>query len=144
MSGTPSGEPAGDVEVRPLTEDDLDECTALCTKVHGFARTGALRDSIGPFSPFAAVRDGRIVAYASTLNFWPMAHGVAKNEEDMKALLLGAAAQVEEPIALLVPLRSGLFRFALEQGLRGVKPMNVMARGAYQEPEGAWFPSVLY
>ena len=145
MSGTPRGEPAGDVEVRPLTEDDLDECASLCTKVHGFARAGSLRDAIGgPFSPFAGVRDGRIVAYASTLNFWPMAHGVAENEEDMKALLLGGAAQVDEPIALLVPLQSGLFRWALEEGLRGVKPMNVMARGAYQEPEGAWFPSVLY
>jgi predicted N-acetyltransferase YhbS len=144
MSGKPRGEPGSGVEVRPVTEDDLDECAALCTKVHGFARTGALRDAIQQFSPFAALRDNRIVGYASTLTFWPMAHGVAENEDNMKALLLGGAAQLDEPIALLVPLRSGLLRFALEQGLRGVKPMNVMARGSYQEPRGAWFPSVLY
>ena len=144
MSGTLRGEPVAGVDVRPLTEDDLDECAALCTKVHGFARTGALRDATHAFGPLAAVRDGRIVAYAATLTFWPMAHGVAESEEDMEALLLGGAAQVDEPIALLVPLRSGLFRFALEQGLRGVKPMNVMSRGQYQEPEGGWFPSVLY
>ena len=43
------------------------------------------------------------VAYASTFTFWPMAHGVAESEEDMEALLLGGAAQVDEPIALLVP-----------------------------------------
>jgi hypothetical protein len=25
-----------------------------------------------------------------------------------------------------------------------VKPMNIMARGPYQEPRGAWFSNVLY
>ena len=28
--------------------------------------------------------------------------------------------------------------------VRLVKPMNLMALGDYQEPSGAWFPSVLY
>ena len=144
MEGKPPGEPVAGVEVRPVTEDDLEECEALCTKVHGFPRTGALRDSIGPFAPYAALRDGRIVAYASTLTFWPMAYGVAENEEAMKALLLGAAAALDQPIAFLVPLQSGLFRWCREQGLRAVKPMNVMALGEYQEPQGSWFPSVLY
>ena len=142
MSGEPRGSAVEGVEVRPLTEDDLEECDALCKAVHGFARAGALRDSLAAFAPFAAVRDGRIVAYATTLTFWPMAYGVAEDEEAMKALLLGAAA--DEPHALLVPLQSGLFRWCLEQGLRAVKPMNVMARGEYQEPQGSWFPSVLY
>jgi hypothetical protein len=62
----------------------------------------------------------------------------------MAALLRGAAAAVEEPIALLVPLRSELFRWCLDEGLRLVKPMNLMAAGEYSEPRGAWFPSVLY
>ena len=31
-----------------------------------------------------------------------------------------------------------------KQGLRSVKPMNLMALGSYQEPSGSWFPSVLY
>jgi hypothetical protein len=51
---------------------------------------------------------------------------------------------VEDPIAFLVPLRSGLFRWTLAEGLRLVKPMNLMALGEYQEPRGSWFPSVLY
>jgi predicted N-acetyltransferase YhbS len=144
MSGNPRDTAPDDVEVRALTEADLDECTKLCEKVHGFSRTGSLRDALHAFRPFVAVRDGRIVAYASALTFWPMAHGVAENEDDMKALLAGGAAQVDEPIALLVPLRSGLLRWALEQDLRAIKPMNVMAMGAYQEPKGSWFPSVLY
>jgi predicted N-acetyltransferase YhbS len=147
VSGRPRGGPVEGVEVRPVTGDDLDQCEALCEQVHGFARTGALRDAVQAFAPFAALRDGRIVAYASSVAFWPMAYGVAETEEDMQALLLGAAAasvDPEEPLALLVPIQSGLFRWSLEQGLRAVKPMNVMARGEYREPQGAWFPSVIY
>jgi GNAT superfamily N-acetyltransferase len=144
MNGVPRGGETADAEVRPLTEDDLEECEALCERVHGFPRTGALRDATRAFAPLAAVRDGRIVAYATTLTFWPMAYGVAEREEDMRALLLGASASLEAPLALLVPLQSGLFRWCLEQELRAVKPMNVMARGEYQEPRGSWFPSVLY
>ena len=144
MSGSPRGEPAGGIEVRHMTDADSDQCQALCKRVHGFTRSGSLRDALRAFAPFVAVRDGRITAYATSVTFWPMAHGVGETEEDLQALLLGAAATDHEPIALLVPLQSGMFRWALEQGLRAVKPMNVMARGAYQEPRGAWFPSVLY
>ncbi len=144
MNGAPRSEPLDGVEVRPVVADDLAGCEALCKKVHGFERTGALRDSLQASAPFAAVRDGRIVAYASTLTFWPMAHGVAESDEDMKALILGAARLLDEPVALLVPLESPLFRWCFENGLRGVKPMNVMSLGEYQEPRGSWFPSVLY
>jgi len=144
MSGTPRGKPAGGIEVRPLADDDLDECAALSKDVLGFERTGALRDALQFFTPYAALRGGRIVAYASTLTFWPMAHGVAADEEAMTALLAGGAAAVEEPLGLLVPIESGLFRWCLEQGLRSLKPMNVMSRGEYREPQGSWFPSVLY
>jgi predicted N-acetyltransferase YhbS len=143
-SGKPRSKPVDGLEVRPLEEDDLDECEALCKKVHGFERTNALRDAIDAFAPFVAVRDGRIAAYASTLTFWPMGHGVAEGEEDMRALLLGAATEVAEPLSLLVPIRAGLFRWCLAEGFKFVKPMNLMALGEYQEPRGSWFPSVLY
>jgi GNAT superfamily N-acetyltransferase len=143
MSGKPRRSGSAGVEVRHLTEEDLEECAALCRRVHGFERTGALRDAMRAFTAYAAVRDGRIVAYASTLAFWQVGHGVAETDDDMRALLLGGSA-AGDPISLLVPLQSGLFRWCLEQGLRAVKPMNVMARGEYQEPRASWFPSVLY
>jgi hypothetical protein len=69
---------------------------------------------------------------------------VAETDEDMQALLAGGAAAVGEPIGLLVPLESELFPWALDAGLRALKPMNVMSMGFHQEPQGAWFPSVLY
>ena len=143
-SGKPRSKPGGGGEVRPITDDDLEQCEALCKKVHGFERTNELRDAMHAFAPFVAVRGGRITAYASNVTFWPMAHGVAESDEDMKALLLGAAAAVEEPIAFLVPVGSALFRWCLAEGLRLVKPMNLMAVGEYHEPSGSWFPNVLY
>ena len=144
VSGTPSSRPPDEVEVRALEEGDLDECEALCKQVHGFERTDEVRDAIQAFRSFVAVRDGRITAYASSVSFWPMNHGVAQSYEDMQALLLGAAAAVDEPIAFLAPLRYELFRWSLGAGLRLVKPMNLMALGEYREPRGSWFPSVLY
>ncbi|HEX8073845.1 MAG TPA: GNAT family N-acetyltransferase [Thermoleophilaceae bacterium] len=145
VEGGLRGQPVDGVDVRPLGEDDLSECGELCTRVHGFARTGALRDALhGGLVPFGAFRDGRLVAYATTLTLWTVAHGVAEGDEEMKALLLGAAPSLEHPPKMLVPLRSELFRWCLERGLRAVKPMNVMAVGEHREPTGSWFPSVLY
>jgi predicted N-acetyltransferase YhbS len=144
VTGKPRSDPPPGVQVRPLQEDDLEGCEALCAKVHSYERTNELRDASKAFAPFVALRDDRVVAYASAVTFWPMNHGVAETEDDMKGLLLGAAAAVEEPIGLLVPLRTGLFPWCLEEGLRLVKPMNLMALGDYREPHGSWFPSVLY
>jgi predicted N-acetyltransferase YhbS len=144
ITGKPRSKPAEGIEVRPLKEDDLEACEALCKKVHGYERTNELRDAMRAFSSFVAVRGTRIVAYATAVSFWPMNHGVAESDDDLKGLLLGAAASTEEPLALLMPLRSDVFRWCLEEGLRLVKPMTLMALGDYQEPRGAWFPSVLY
>ena len=143
-TGKPRSAPDDAVEVRPLTEDDVEECGALCERVHGFSRANELRDATHAFAPFVAVRDGRITAYGSSVTLWPMNHGVAESDGDMRALLLGAAAAIDDPIAFLVPLRSPLFRWSLSEGLRLVKPMNVMAMGEYDEPRGSWYPSVLY
>lgn len=143
-TGKPRSGPVDGIEVRPLAEADIEECGALCERVHGFPRTDELPDALHAMTPFVAVRDGRITAYSTSVSFWPMNHGVAETEDDMRALLLGAAAATGEPLAFLVPLRSPLFRWALSEGLRLVKPMNVMAMGEYHDPRGSWFPSVLY
>ena len=48
-------------------------------------------------------------------------------------------------MSFLLPTRQHeLFRWALDAGLRVVKPMNYMVRGHRREPSGAWIPSVLY
>jgi ribosomal protein S18 acetylase RimI-like enzyme len=143
VSGNPRGGPARHLEVRPLRADDLDACEVLCREVHGFERTAELCGSIEALAPWAGVRDGSVVAYLSNAHHWISNHGVAKSKDDMTALLRGVAA-ADEPLSLLVPLRSDLFLWCLDEGLRLVKPLNLMARGRYQEPAGSWFPSVRY
>jgi predicted N-acetyltransferase YhbS len=145
MSGAPRSKPASDVEVRPLRLDDLEACAALCTRVHGFERSRELTDAVKFFSPVVAVRQGRVTAYASTATFWPLNHGVAETEADMRSLMLGAAALTSEPLAFLLPVRQAdLFRWCLAEGVRVVKPMTLMTTGQYREPAGCYFVSVLY
>jgi predicted N-acetyltransferase YhbS len=145
MRGKPKGKLPFGIVVRSLEEDDLSECVALCRRVHGFDRLNELRDALKTLSPLVAVREGRITAYALALHRWPLNHAVADTEEDMKALLLTAGATNSEPISFLLPVRHGnLFRWCLSEGFRAVMPMTLMTIGKYQEPDGCYFPSVLY
>ncbi len=143
MSGRPRSAPEGTLEVRGLAADDIDRCADLCEHLLGYPRAGALRQAM-PFSPFVGLIDGSVRAYASSLTMWAVAHGVAETEEDMRELILAAAAVDERPLSMLVPLRSTLFHWCLDEGLRTVKVMNLMAIGRYQEPHGCWFPSSVY
>jgi predicted N-acetyltransferase YhbS len=147
ISGRPVSDPVAGIEVRPLEAADLQGCKELCLKVHGFERTNELRDAIQvpALSPFVAIRDGRISAYATTLTFFPAAHAVADTEGDMRALILGTVAAEEQPASFLLPTRqAGFFRWCLDEGLRVIKPMTYMAIGEYREPTGRWIPSILY
>ena len=58
--------------------------------------------------------------------------------------LIGAAPRVEGPGFLLPTRNSELFRWCLAQGLRVVQPMTLMSLGLYNEPKGAFLPSILY
>jgi len=128
-----------------LKSEDLDESTALCTKVHGFERRNELRDGLGTLSPIIALREDHVTAYALDLTTWARSHAVADTEEGMIALLLGAAAMNSEPLSFLLPVRqANLFRWCISEGFRAVTPMTLMAVGKYQEPDGCYFPSILY
>ena len=103
--------------MRPLKSDDLSECGALCSKVHGFERLNELREAMKTLFPLVALRKDRITAYALTLTTWPQNHAVADTEEDMKVLLVGAAAMNSEPLSILLPVRqANLFRWWLSEG----------------------------
>ena len=145
IEGAAGGELAAGYEVRPMRDGDRVAASELCERVHGFARAGELESLAPALKPFVAVRDGRLTAYASAPNFWPLGHAVAEGEEDMRALLKGAAARTGEPLSFLLPVRqAGLFRWCLGEGMRVVKTMTLMATGEYREPRGAYLTSVLY
>jgi GNAT superfamily N-acetyltransferase len=145
MFGNPKSEPPPNWTVRLMTRDDLEACNDLCRKSHGISRGGELEDAMAHFGSLVAVRGSRIVAYATAPTLWVMNHGVAESEEDLKALLLHAAALKKAPLSLLVPARNhDLFQWCLSEGLRVVKPMTLMAMGAYQNPQTPFYPSVEY
>ena len=143
VAGTPKATVDAAVEVRPLAEADLDACAALCEAVHGFPRTGELRDGLRRFDAAVALRGGQLVAYSSGLTL--RGHGVARTLADMQTLIVGASGFATEPPAFLLPIRQAeFFRWALAAGMRVVKPCTLMTIGAYQEPAGCYFPSILY
>lgn len=146
MEGTPTGAASSNsAEIRPLEERDLNMCNDLCRKIHGFDRANELKQFSQMFPSFVAVRDNRVVAYASAPVLWNMNHAVAETTEDMQDLLFGASKQTGQPLSFLLPTRQAeLFRWCLKNNLRTTKPLTLMKMGEYQEPQGAFLPSVLY
>ena len=145
IEGRVNGDIPAGFEVRPMKDEDLGAVTELCLRVHGFGRTGELKNLAPALTPFVALREGRVVAYTSAPGFWSLNHAVAEGEEDMKALLTGAGAASGGPLSFLLPTRqAGHFRWLLSKGMRVVKTMTLMATGEYREPRGSYLPSVLY
>jgi N-acetylglutamate synthase-like GNAT family acetyltransferase len=129
------------LSVRQATESDLDACNALCRKVHGHDRNHELRDAIKQKTASVVEHDGRISGYATMIGFF--GHAIGETNEDMKALI-GAATSIAGP-GLLMPMRNAdLFRWCLNRGLRVAYPMTLMSLGLYNEPAGAFLPSVIY
>jgi GNAT superfamily N-acetyltransferase len=127
--------------VRPATTADLEACNAVSMKVHGHHRGGDLSDSIPQGTAAVVERHGRITAYCSSLAFF--GHAVAETNLDLQALI--AAADGFGGSGILVPTRNAeLFRWCLANGLRVVEPMTLMTIGLYNEPAGAYLPSILY
>jgi predicted N-acetyltransferase YhbS len=141
MQGPPIGAAIPGYHVRPATEADLAACDAVCFHVHGHDRGGELRDAITQGSAVVVEHDGRITGYATSTAFF--GHAVGETTEDLKAVI-GAARAFEGP-GILVPLRnSALFAWCLQNQLRVVFLMTLMTVGLYNEPAGAYLPSVLY
>lgn len=145
IRGTPRSKPSSAFTVRPMTSEDISACAELCTAAHGIERSNELRGAIQHFTPFVVEHGNRVTGYLSAATFWLMNHGVAGTEQDMRALVAGAASMSSEPVSFLLPMRqASFFRWCLGEGMRVVKPMTFMTMGTYQEPRGCYFPSVLY
>ena len=127
--------------VRPATETDFEDCNRLCRQVHGHDRGGELQDAIAKGSATVVEHAGRITGYATVIGFF--GHAVGETNKDVKALI-GAAKEFAGP-GFLLPTRNGdLFRWCLSNGLRITEPMTLMSTGLYNEPAGAFLPSILY
>ena len=127
--------------VRPAADADLENCNRLCREVHGHDRAGELKEAIARGSATVVEHDGRITGYATVVGFF--GHAVAETNKDLKALI-GAAKEFAGP-GFLLPTRNGeVFRWCLNNGLRIAQPMTLMSKGLYNEPAGAFLPSIPY
>jgi predicted N-acetyltransferase YhbS len=141
MQGPPIKKTYRGYAVRPARMSDVEACNEVAMRVHGHNRSGDLKAAIEEGRGLVVERGGRLTGYTNGLAFF--GHAVAETTPDLQALI--AAADEFTGSGILVPTRnSELFRWCLANGLRVVVPMTLMSIGLYNEPKGAFLPSVTY
>ncbi len=141
LQGTPPALSIPGLAVRPAHEQDLRSCNELCARVHGHDRAGELRDAITAGTAHVVEHPGGICGYATGFGYgW---HAVAETNQSLIALIASAEAFIG--LGILVPSRNTeLLRWCLAQGLTLVQQSTLMSTGLYNEPSGAWLPSIAY
>jgi predicted N-acetyltransferase YhbS len=141
LDGTPLGISLPGYAVRPAAKGDVPGCNALCRRVHGHHRGGELNDAIEQGSARVVEHLGEITGYCTEIAFF--GHAVAESNNGLKALIGSASAF--QGGGFLIPTRNGeLFRWCLQHDVRLVHQLTLMTIGLYNEPAGAYLPSVLY
>lgn len=141
MQGPPISRAVPGHSVREATDADLAACNELCRRVHGVDRGGEVADGLKQGTARVVEHEGRVTGYATDLAFF--AHAVAETTTDLKALI--ASAPAFGGPGILVPASNDLLlQWGLANGLRVVQLMSLMTIGLYNEPAGAYLPSILY
>jgi GNAT superfamily N-acetyltransferase len=127
--------------VRRAEDADMTDCDALCMRIHGHSRSAELREAIGAGTARVLERSSRITGYATGFGYgW---HAVAETNDDLSALL--ASAETFMGLGILVPSRNAeLLQWCLRHGLRIVQQSHLMTTGLYNDPAGAYLPSIVY
>jgi len=141
IQGSPRTRTVAGCAVRPATTADLDACNALSAHVHGFDRAVELAQAIERGTALVVVRGGAITGYSSHLGFF--GHTTCESNRDLQALL-ASADSYGGPGVLLPSRNTELLRWCLGQGLRVTQPMTLMSLGLYNQPRGAWLPSISF
>jgi GNAT superfamily N-acetyltransferase len=141
VQGTPPALSVPGRGVRPARPDDVAACDELCIRVHGHDRSGELRAAIDAGTAAVVERPDRVAGYATGFGYgW---HAVAETNDDLIALL--GAAEAFMGLGILIPSRNAdLLRWALTSGLTVVQQSTLMTIGLYNEPVGAYLPSILF
>ena len=141
VNGPPPKAALAGYAVRPAQPPDIEPCNHICRAVHGHDRSGELEEAVAAGTAKVVEYQGRITGYATAIGFFT--HAVSENDAGLMALI-GAADQIAGP-GLLVPTRNHtLFTWCLDHGFKLVQQMTLMTIGLYNEPSGAYLPSVLY
>lgn len=141
MQGTPLTMTIPGYAVRAATPNDVAGCNQLCLRVHGHTREGEVRDALQQGLATVVEHAGRITGYTTGIAFF--GHTVGENNTTLKALI--GAAPAFGGSGFLLPTRNAeLLRWCLECGLRITQPLTLMSMGLYNEPQGAFLPSIAF
>jgi GNAT superfamily N-acetyltransferase len=141
MQGQPLNVEISSRNVRKMTAEDIPAVDALAFRVHGHTRTAEVTSAVEQGTATLVEYDGRVTGYATLVGFF--GHAVGESNDDIKALI--GAAPSFPGAGFLLPTRNGeLLRWCLNHGLRIVQPLTLMSRGLYQDPRGAFLPSILF
>jgi len=141
LQGSPLALTIPGCAVRSAAAGDIEACDRLCRVVHGHERGGDLRAAVDQGAASVVERHGRVTGYATAIAYF--GHAVAETNDDLKALI-GAAPVFGGPGFLLPSRNTELFQWCLAHGLRMVQPLTLMTTGLYNEPKGAYLPSILF
>jgi predicted N-acetyltransferase YhbS len=141
LQGPPLGLELPGHRVRAAELADVEAADAVARRVHGHDRGAELRDAIDDGTAAIVERDDRITGYATGFGYgW---HAVGETNDSLRALLGSADAFMG--LGVLVPSRNAeLLQWCLAHGLRIVQQSTLMTIGLYNEPAGAWLPSILF
>ncbi|MER9794884.1 GNAT family N-acetyltransferase [Mesorhizobium sp. M0213] len=141
IEGTPAHQGVPGHTTRAATIGDLPACDEFCTQVHGFARSAELKSAIANDAALVVESAGRLTGYSTGLGFF--AHAVGESTDNLKALV-DASPGIMGP-GFFVPTRNNeLVRWLLDRGFRAQWPATLMTTGPYQEPAGAFLPSIAF
>jgi GNAT superfamily N-acetyltransferase len=127
--------------VRFAQNSDIEAMANLCKTVLGYDRVQEVRECILDGEALLVEQEGRITGYSTGVSFF--GHSVGETNLDIKALI--TATSEYKGAGFLVPATNfELLNWCLEQGLKIVMGMNYMTMGLYDNPQGAYLPSVLY
>ena len=139
MSGPPLRESIPGYTVRSADERDIEACNQLHQKLQSHDRSNTLRDGISRGTAIIVERDNKITGYATSLT--GLGHAVGETSKDIIAMI----SEAEEIPGILIPIRNTkIFHWCLSNGLRIGLPQTLMSMGPYQEPKGAFLPSMYY
>jgi len=127
--------------VRPATAHDVDACCDVARRVHGHDRRSELTMAVSQGTARVVEHGGQVVGYSADLGFF--GHSLALGDEGVMALIAGAE-RFTGPGFLLPSRNAQVFRWCLSRGLKVVQPMTLMTTGLYNEPRGAFLPSILF
>ena len=124
--------------MRPMLEQDLEACCALCLQIAKIDRVNELPHKL-PHGLVAVDCKQQIVGYSVGLNFG--AHTVASSALAVKSLV---CAQESESPFLVPASQAGLAQWLMnERGGRLIKTLCLMCCGDYESPDstGVYFPT---